>query len=57
MQFGVAAYAIVRDSEEEAKEELVALPTSASAAGYDNYQQWLSGTKLEGQMSIQEYSV
>ena len=58
MQFGVAAYAIVRHREEEAKEELTRITNvKASAAGYDNYQQWLSGTKLEGQMSIQEYSV
>jgi dimethylsulfone monooxygenase len=58
MQFGVAAYAIVRDSEEEAKAELARITDiKASAAGYDNYQQWLTGTKLEGQMSIQEYSV
>ena len=58
MQFGVAAYVIVRDSEEEAKGELARIiDVKAFAAGYDNYQQWLSGTKLEGRMSIQEYSV
>jgi len=58
MQFGVAAYTIVRDTEEEAKAELARIiDVKASAAGYNNYQQWLSGTKLEGQMSIQEYSV
>ncbi len=58
MQFGVAAYAIVRDTENEAKKELARITdVQSSAAGYDNYQQWLSGTKLEGQMSIDEYSV
>ena len=58
MQFGVAAYAVVRDTESEAKEELARITdVQSSAAGYDNYQQWLSGTKLEGQMSIDEYSV
>src|SRR5260370_23218604 len=58
MQFGVAAYTIVRDREKEAKEELARITdVKTSAAGYNNYQQWLSGTKLEGQMSIQEYSV
>jgi len=47
-----------RDSEEEAKGELARIiDVKAFAAGYDNYQQWLSGTKLEGRMSIQEYSV
>jgi FMNH2-dependent dimethyl sulfone monooxygenase len=58
MQFGIAAYAIVRDSEREARAELARITdVQSSAAGYDNYQQWLSGTKLEGQMSIDEYSV
>ncbi len=58
MQFGVAAYAIVRDTENEAQAELARITdVQSSAAGYDNYQQWLSGTKLEGQMSINEYSV
>jgi dimethylsulfone monooxygenase len=58
MKYGVAAYSIVRDTEEEARKELARITdVKASAAGFDNYQQWLSGTKLEGQMSIQEYSV
>lgn len=58
MQFGVAAYAIVRDTERAAQQELARITdVKSSAAGYDNYQQWLSGTKLEGQMSIDEYSV
>ncbi len=58
MQFGIAAYTIVRDTEREAQAELARITdVKSSAAGYDNYQQWLSGTKLEGQMSIDEYSV
>ncbi len=58
MQFGIAAYAIVRDTEREAQAELARITdVQSSAAGYDNYQQWLAGTKLEGQMSIDEYSV
>ncbi len=28
-----------------------------SAAGFANYQQWLSGTQLEHRMSVEEYSV
>jgi FMNH2-dependent dimethyl sulfone monooxygenase len=28
-----------------------------SAAGYKNYQQWLAGTQLENQVSLQDYSV
>jgi FMNH2-dependent dimethyl sulfone monooxygenase len=58
MKYGIAAYTIVRDKEEDARKELARITdVKASAAGFDNYQQWLSGTKLEGQMSIQEYSV
>src|SRR4029077_5121756 len=58
MKYGIAAYTIVRDKEEDARKELARITdVKVSAAGFDNYQQWLSGTKLEGQMSIQEYSV
>lgn len=58
MQFGVAGYAIVRDTEEEAQQERARITdVKSSAAGYANYQQWLAGTQLERQMSIEEYSV
>ncbi len=58
MRYGVAAYTIVRDTQEEAEQELARITdVKASTAGYNNYRQWLSGTKLEGQMSIEEYSV
>jgi len=59
MQFGMAAYAIVRDSEEEAEAELAritALPPEPPA-GFDNFDQWLSGTQLERELKLQEYSV
>lgn len=58
MQFGVAGYAIVRNSEPEAKEELRRVTdVQQNAAGFANYQQWLNGTQLEQRMSIEEYSV
>jgi FMNH2-dependent dimethyl sulfone monooxygenase len=58
MQFGVAGYAIVREAEAEAQKELERITdVKQNAFGYANYQQWLSGTKLEQRMSIQEYSV
>ncbi len=58
MKFGVAGYAIVRETEREAQEELARITNvQSSAAGFENYQQWLAGTQLERQMSIQEYSV
>jgi FMNH2-dependent dimethyl sulfone monooxygenase len=59
MQFGMAAYAIVRDSEAEAQAELeriTALPPEPPA-GFDNFDQWLSGTQLERELKLQEYSV
>jgi dimethylsulfone monooxygenase len=59
MRFGMAAYAIVRESEEEAQAELeriTALPPEPPA-GFDNFDQWLSGTQLERELKLQEYSV
>jgi FMNH2-dependent dimethyl sulfone monooxygenase len=58
MIFGVAGYTIVRDSEEEARKELARITdVRQSAAGYNNYQQWLAGTQLEQRVSLEDYSV
>ena len=58
MQYGMAAYAIVRDSEAEAKRELERITTvDKLPAGYANFDQWLSGTQLERKLKVQEYSV
>ncbi len=58
MLFGVAGYTIVRDSDAEARREIARITDiSSSAAGYGNYQQWLAGTKLEQQVSLEDYSV
>lgn len=58
MQYGMAAYAIVRDSEAEARRELERITTVTELpAGYANFDQWLSGTQLERQLKISEYSV
>ena len=59
MQFGMAAYAIVRDSEAEAQAELARITGSPPEppAGFDNFDQWLSGTQLERELKLQEYSV
>jgi FMNH2-dependent dimethyl sulfone monooxygenase len=59
MQYGMAAYAVVRDSEAEAKRELeriTQLPPTPPK-GFDNFEQWLSGTQLERELKLQEYSV
>jgi FMNH2-dependent dimethyl sulfone monooxygenase len=58
LKFGVAAYAIVRDTAEEAKVELRRITdVKQNAAGFQNYQQWLSGTQLEQRVSLEDYSV
>jgi dimethylsulfone monooxygenase len=59
MLFGMAGYAIVRDSEEEAQAELqrITRMPDRPPAGFDNFDQWLSGTQLERETKLQEYSV
>jgi FMNH2-dependent dimethyl sulfone monooxygenase len=58
MKYGVAGYTIVRDTDEEAREELRRITdVNQSAAGYGNYQQWLANTKLEQRVSLEDYSV
>ena len=58
MLFGVAGYAIVRRDEAEAQRELARITdVKQSAKGYNNYQQWLSGTQLERRVSLEDYSV
>jgi dimethylsulfone monooxygenase len=58
MIYGVAAYAIVRDTEQEAQAELRRITdVKQNAAGYQNYQQWLANTQLEQRVSLEDYSV
>jgi FMNH2-dependent dimethyl sulfone monooxygenase len=58
IQFGVAGYAIVRETEAAAKRELERITdVKQNASGFANYRQWLNGTELEQRMSIEEYSV
>src|SRR5262249_25373049 len=58
LKFGVAGYAIVRETEREARDELRRITdVQQSAAGYANYQQWLAGTQLEQRVSLEDYSV
>jgi len=59
MTYGMAAYAIVRDSEAEARAELARITDMGETppAGFANFDQWLSGTQLERELKIQEYSV
>lgn len=58
MQFGVAAYSIIRSSETAVKKELERITNvNEGSAGYNNYQQWLAGTQLEQRVSLEDYSV
>jgi FMNH2-dependent dimethyl sulfone monooxygenase len=58
LRFGVAGYVVVRDSESAARAELARITdVQQSAAGFANFQQWLAGTQLEQQLSIEDYSV
>jgi FMNH2-dependent dimethyl sulfone monooxygenase len=58
MVFGMAAYAIVRDSQAEAEAEVERITTlDETAPGFANFNQWLSGTELERELKIKEYSV
>jgi len=59
MQYGMAAFAVVRDSEAEAKRELerITQMPPAPPKGFDNFDQWLSGTQLERELKLREYSV
>jgi FMNH2-dependent dimethyl sulfone monooxygenase len=58
LRFGVAGYTIVRDTEGEVKDEIDRITNVAEGSpGYGNYQDWIANTKLEQQVSLQDYSV
>ena len=56
--YGVSGYVVVRDTEEEAQAELARiLDVQASPAAYASYQDFVAGSQLESQVSLEEYSV
>lgn len=56
--FGVAGFVICRPSDGEVRAELARITNvNACARGFSNYEQWLSGTKLEQAVSLEDYSV
>lgn len=58
MQFCMAAYVIVRDTEAEAQAEVARITNVApDSPGYRNYQDWLANTQLEQRISLADYSV
>src|SRR5437868_1628738 len=58
MKYGVAGYAIVRDSEAEAQRELARITdVKQSSSGDGNNQQWMANTQLEQRVSLEHYPV
>ena len=58
LAFGVAAYAIVRETPEEAERERSRITNvTPGSPGYRNYQDWIANTKLEQRVSLEDYSV
>ena len=58
MKYGVAGYAIVRETEKEARDEITRITdVKPGTPGYANYQDWLANTQLEQRVTLEEYSV
>jgi FMNH2-dependent dimethyl sulfone monooxygenase len=58
LRFGMAAYAVVRDSERDARRELERITNVAPGSpGYGNYNDWIANTKLDQRVSLEDYSV
>jgi FMNH2-dependent dimethyl sulfone monooxygenase len=58
MKYGVAGYAIVRETEKEARDEIARITdVKPGTPGYANYQDWLTNTQLEQRVTLEEYSV
>jgi FMNH2-dependent dimethyl sulfone monooxygenase len=58
MPCGMAAYAIVRRTENAARRELERITNvSPGSPGYHNYRDWIANTQLEQQVSLEDYSV
>ena len=56
--YGVSGYVVVRDTEQEAQAELARiLDVQSSPAAYASYQDFVAGSQLESQVSLEEYSV
>lgn len=58
MQFCMATYMIVRDTEAAARREVERITSvQPGSPGYGNYQDWLANTQLEQRVSLEDYSV
>src|SRR3989449_1788843 len=58
LRFGVAGYAVVRSSDAETRREIERITdVRASARGYASYRDFVKGSQLETQVSLEDYSV
>jgi FMNH2-dependent dimethyl sulfone monooxygenase len=58
MKYGVAGYAIVRETERETRDEVARITdVKPGSPGYRNYHDWLANTQLEQRVTLEEYSV
>ncbi|WNI16444.1 LLM class flavin-dependent oxidoreductase [Actinacidiphila sp. ITFR-21] len=58
LTFGVSGYVVCRDTEQEAREELRRiLDVRSSPEAYASYRDFVEGSQLESQVSLEEYSV
>jgi len=58
LRFGVAAYGIVRPTEAEVKKEVARITdVRSSARGYASYQDFVKGSQLGTDISLEDYSV
>jgi dimethylsulfone monooxygenase len=58
LSFGMAGYTVIRENEWRAHAEVERITSvQPGSPGYRNYQDWISNTKLEQQVSLEDYSV
>lgn len=57
MTYGMAAYVICRDTEEEARAELARITEVKDAAGYAGFKDFTTMSQLERELSLRDYSV
>lgn len=55
--FGMAAYVICRDTEEEAQEELARITNTKESDGYAGFDDFTSKSQLEHKLNLYDYSV
>jgi FMNH2-dependent dimethyl sulfone monooxygenase len=58
LRFGVSGFVVLRDTEQQAQDELARiLDVRSSPEAYASYQDFVGGSQLESQVSLREYSV